>query len=376
SKIKDANERLLFLVCSLFPSGLKKEDALKIIPELKDDDIKSLTFKSLIPKNDGNTFNMLAPIRNYAYGMFKKMIDENEIDIGIVAQWINSSVEKSLEYYNTTHGTGKRNIKELINELPDMFRVLDYLISKSEKDNLYNILYNLVNFLLFMGITDNIISFLEKARQDAQSTRDLSVEAKYIIMIGEIHLRESRNKDAMQCFNDALPLFKQVGNILGEANCIMRIGDIHFYESRNKDAMNSYKEALSIYKRVGDVSGEASCISGIGDIHLRESRNKDAMKSYNNALSLYKQVGNILGEANCIKGMGFCLIRNNHTDAGIKVVFNAIELYEKINDKYSMVEAYKNLGKTLVGKEGYQEKAMEYKKIGEEILKNIERTGQ
>ncbi|KWT79689.1 hypothetical protein ASN18_2662 [Candidatus Magnetominusculus xianensis] len=96
------------------------------------------------------------------------------------------------------------------------------------------------------------------------------------------------------------------------------------------------------------------------------------MNSYNTALPLFKQVGDIVGEANCIYRMGLCSIRNNQVDAGIENVFKAIELYGKINDKYSIGLAYTDLSMELMEKEGFQEKAYEYKKKGDEIQKSIQ----
>ncbi len=492
SKIRDFNEESLFLICSLFPAGLNKADAQRILPALRPQNFQALVSKSLILTADGSTYSMLAPIRTYAYGIFKKMIGENKIDIGIVERWINLCVNKSIEYNNTSHGKGKRAIKELIKERPDMFRVIDYLISKSEQDVLLKILFNLTDFLGFVGITKEVMSSLEKARklsnnvgdivgeanciyrmgdilfreyrnsdalasyntalplftqvgdilgqanciyrmgdihfresrnkdalisyntalplfkrvgdivgqanciyrmgdihfresrnEDAlnsyntalplfKQVGDIVGEANCIYRMGDIHFRESRNEDALNSYNTALPLFKQVGDIVGEANCIYRMGDIHFRESRNKDALNSYNTALPLFKQVGDIVGEANCIYRMGDIHFRESRNEDALNSYNTALPLFKQVGDIVGEANCIYRMGLCSIRNNQVDAGIENVFKAIELYGKINDKYSIGLAYTDLSMELMEKEGFQEKAYEYKKKGDEIQKSIQ----
>ncbi len=372
-KIKDDNERLLFLVCSLFPAGLNKDDAQVILPALRPGHYASLIFKSLITSSDGNTYTMLAPICTYAYGMFRKMINENKIDAAIEKRWIDLCIGKAQEYYNTTRGTGKRDIKALIKELPDIFRVLEYLISKLEKDNLIAILSSLNDFLSFVGVTKEVRSFLEKAGQLAKKAGDILGEANCVEMIGNIHLRESRNKDALNSYNAALPLYNKVGDILGAANCVFSIGDVHLRESRNQDALNSYNAALSLFKHVGDILGAANCVFSIGDIHLRESRNQDALNSYNAALPLFKKVGNILGEAILVTSIGFCLIRDNQVDAGIKEVFIAINLFEKINDKYSVAVAYEKLGMELKEKEGYQERALEYIKKAEEIRNTLQR---
>ncbi|MCG6551656.1 MAG: tetratricopeptide repeat protein, partial [Candidatus Magnetominusculus sp. LBB02] len=415
SKILDFNDRLLFLVCSLFPAGLKQADALIILPAISAPNYQSLLNKSLITTADGNTYTMLAPIRTYAYDMFKKMIAEKEIDAAIERRWIALCLGKSKEYYNTVRGKGKRAVKELINELPDMFRVLEYLISKSEKDDLLDVLLNLTDFARFVGITKEVMSSLEKAKEIAKNAGDILGEANCIFCMGDVHLGESRNEDALKAFKDALPLFKQVGDILGEANCIRSMGDVHFRESRNEDALKAYEAALPLYQKVGDILGEANCIKGMGDVHLRESRNEDALKAYEDALPLFKQVGDISGEANCIRSMGdvhfresrnedalkayedalplyqkvsgilgeanciaslgLCSIRAGQIEAGVKEVFRAIGLFEKINSTYSIAVAYYYLGDELMKIKGYQERGVEYMMKAKEIYNSIPKSG-
>ena len=61
-----------------------------------------------------------------------------------------------------------------------------------------------------------------------------------------------------------------------------------------------YEEALPLYRLVGDVLGEATCIERLGDIALRRSDHDTARGRYEEALPLYRSVGDVLGEANCI----------------------------------------------------------------------------
>ena len=51
-------------------------------------------------------------------------------------------------------------------------------------------------------------------------------EADRIARFGEMALHRSEHDDARGAFEQALPLYRQVGNVLGEANCIKRLGEI------------------------------------------------------------------------------------------------------------------------------------------------------
>jgi hypothetical protein len=60
-------------------------------------------------------------------------------------------------------------------------------------------------------------------------------------------------------------------DVLGEANCIKSLGDIALRRSDHEAARRAYEEARPLYRQVGDVLGEANCIQGLrnlGDRHV------------------------------------------------------------------------------------------------------------
>ena len=155
-------------------------------------------------------------------------------------------------------------------------------------------------------------------------------------------------------YDTALPLFRQVGSVLGEANCIQSLGDIALERSDHDQARSRYDTALPLYRQVGAVRGEASCIQGLGDIALRRSDHEQARSHYDTALPLYRQVGSVHGEANCIHSLGdIALARSDH-DQARSHYDTALPLYEQIKEPYSIGMVNRRLAR-LAG--GVEEKA-------------------
>jgi tetratricopeptide (TPR) repeat protein len=60
-------------------------------------------------------------------------------------------------------------------------------------------------------------------------------------------LRRSDHDAARARYEAALPLFRRVGDVLGEANCIQRLGEIALARFDHEAARARYEEALRLY---------------------------------------------------------------------------------------------------------------------------------
>jgi len=191
-------------------------------------------------------------------------------------------------------------------------------------------------------------SQLEQALTLYEQAGDVLGEAKCIRSLGNIALARSDHDGAQAQYERALPLYRQVGNVLGEAGCIMGLADIARERSDYEDARARYELALPLYHEIGNVLGEANCIGSMADIALARSDHDGARAQYERALPLYRQAGSVGGEANCIKSLGDVALARSDHDRAQNLYEQAQPLYQQIGSLLGEANCIQRLGDIAV----------------------------
>ena len=169
-------------------------------------------------------------------------------------------------------------------------------------DELADAMYGLIRYWWLTGFTQPALVEITEQAIEAHGTT--FQQAKTWHALGDLAYYRSDHDGGRAQYERALPLYRQVGDVLGEANCIKGLGDIAWARSDHDGARAQYERALPLYRQAGSVLGEANCIQGLGGIAWARSDHDGARAQYERALPLYRQAGSVLGEANCIQGLG------------------------------------------------------------------------
>ena len=98
-------------------------------------------------------------------------------------------------------------------------------------------------------------------------------------------------RKALDFYEQALPLMRQVGDRAGEARTLNNIGVVYTALGDKHKALDFYEQALLLHRQVGDRGDEATTLNNIGAVYSDLGDKHKALDFYEQALLLQRQVG-------------------------------------------------------------------------------------
>ncbi len=112
-------------------------------------------------------------------------------------------------------------------------------------------------------------------------------QANTLKALGDLALRQADLAGARESYDQALPLFEQIGDRLGQANTLKALGDLALRQAELAGARESYDQALPPFEQIGSRLGPSNTLKALGDLALRQADTAGARESYDQALPLF-----------------------------------------------------------------------------------------
>jgi tetratricopeptide (TPR) repeat protein len=133
------------------------------------------------------------------------------------------------------------------------------------------------------------IAWLEAAYQLGISNPQL--KANVLQAIGDVQQFRKETDAALASYDEALKLFRQVGDKLGEANVYLSLGGAKRSDKDYEGAKKDFQNALYIYRTIGDQYSQARALYRLGDCLSEEEKYEEAVIQYEKAIQLWTSIG-------------------------------------------------------------------------------------
>lgn len=172
------------------------------------------------------------------------------------------------------------------------------------------------------------------------------------ILIGNCYYMLFEMRNAEDYYEKARDLSTRVrderARSLGRAAALGNMGLVHAYLRKLDEALEHYNEALDIYKEIGDDEGIAKCLNNIGTTYGDLGKPDEALEYYNEALAISRKIGYQQGIANQLTNIGFTYYDMNQgkLDEALEYLEDALEAYELLGAE-SLIERLLKYIKTI-----------------------------
>jgi len=106
-------------------------------------------------------------------------------------------------------------------------------------------------------------------------------------------------EEARARYQEALPIFREIGHRLGEANTIQALGDLHRDQKDYDSALAHYGEAMLIYRDIGDRYNIAGTFWRMGWAWAGKGEVQRAIEAFRQAGTISGEIGVRYWEERC-----------------------------------------------------------------------------
>jgi len=148
-------------------------------------------------------------------------------------------------------------------------------------------------------------SEMDRLEEQAQARQNL----------GLIECEQGNLEAAQGQLEEALALYRSLGDQHGVADCLSGLGRIFSTKGLYETARQQFKEALAIFQGLGDRQSEATCLRIIGVTYWRQGANDAAQEAFTESLDICRAIGDQLGEAYALNDLGLVyIVQGNHNE--------------------------------------------------------------
>jgi DNA-binding SARP family transcriptional activator len=178
----------------------------------------------------------------------------------------------------------------------------------------------------------------------AERRQDRPAQARALRFIGRSLVRLERYPEGYAHLHQAMELFRELDDRLGEARSHMAISQARGYQGDMAEALAHTEEALELFRGIGHRPGVAAALTDIGLFHDYLGAYQQAAEHCELALDLHRELANRDGEAISWAALGRAYRGLDRTADAIACFRRAVLLLDELGHAYNQSIVLVDLG--------------------------------
>jgi class 3 adenylate cyclase/tetratricopeptide (TPR) repeat protein len=153
----------------------------------------------------------------------------------------------------------------------------------------------------------------------------------------------------------ALPIYQEIGDLVGQANVLNNLGIGAYYEGRWGEALRWYRESGEVSRRAGDVVSNARAMSNVAEILCDQGQLEEAEHMLVEAVRIWRAARYSGGIAFATSSLGRVAARGGRFDAALEHLEAAVDAFRELGAESQLLDAQANAAECFVLAGRYQE---------------------
>ncbi len=202
------------------------------------------------------------------------------------------------------------------------------------------------------GLYDRAIEYIINSKLNYEKAGFSEGKAWAAYLLGRIYADLKLSKKALEYFQEALKIYKQMaimdGNQNGVAICYSQIGLLNLDAGNYNEAYEDIDFTLKAYSAAEDKYGLSNAYKNLGMIDYAVGKYKLAETHLNESFKIKKEVDDFLGLPSVYEYLGLSLIERGQKKEGFEKLQLALTLAKSNNQKSIQLNIYSGLTKVYL----------------------------
>ena len=187
------------------------------------------------------------------------------------------------------------------------------------------------------GAFEECVEWVERVIEDARAAGALEelAHAYYLVHLAYTSLGSPKRHEVREL---AVPIYEELGDLLGQANALNNLGIDAYYEGRWDEALGYYGRSRAARQRIGDVVGAATIANNIAEILSDQGRIDEAEAELREVRAICDAAGSRLMTAVADANLGRAAARAGRADEARELLTAAASALREIDAGSFVVE--------------------------------------
>jgi class 3 adenylate cyclase/tetratricopeptide (TPR) repeat protein len=197
------------------------------------------------------------------------------------------------------------------------------------------------------GAFDECVEWVEPVIEEARAAGALEelAHAYYLVHLAYTSLGSPKRNEVRDL---ALPIYEELGDLLGQANALNNLGIDAYYEGRWDESLSFYSRSRAARERIGDVVGAATIANNIAEILSDQGRIDEAETELREVRAICEAAGSRLMVAVADANLGRAAARAGRADEARELLTAAAAALREIDAGSFVVEIQARLAEAAL----------------------------